>query len=521
MSADLLWQRVHPVTPAVKGWKVLAILLAITVQQVGTSVNGVQEVVERAGWGPIVAAFGLALLVGFGYAGIAWRMTRYAVDTEAVYLQTGVLYRQQRTARLDRVQGIAVVQPLLARLLGLAELRIEVAGAGDSAVQIAYLRDGAAQQLRNELLARAAGVDFGTEEQPEAPEAPERELLAVSPGRLIASLARSLAIVVLVLGIVGVIGVAVGTREFGALFSALPALLGAGGYLWGRFAGEFGFRVAQSPDGIRLRHGLLESRAQTVPPGRVQAVRLKQPVLWRDKDWWRVESNIAGFNQSADTPTQTVLLPVGDRSEALLALWLVLPDLGVADPQALLDAALTGTGQDGGFVTCPRSARWLDPWSWRRSGYAITDRALLVRRGRFVREIIVVPHERTQSLGLHQGPLQRRLGLASVALHSTPGPIAPRIAHLDAAAAGHLLGAQAERARIARAGAGPERWMSAVAVVASSAAAAAPAAAAPAAPAAPAAAAPSTIPPPQPFPPPQPSPPPPPFPPPPPVADPA
>ena len=80
-----------------------------------------------------------------------------------------------------------------------------------------------------------------------------------------------------------------------------------------------------------------------------------------------------------------VLLPVGDRDEALLALWLVLPDLGSADPRALLDAALSGAGESGGFVTSPRRARLLDPLAWRRNGYALTGRALLVRRGRLLR----------------------------------------------------------------------------------------------------------------------------------------
>ena len=50
---------------------------------------------------------------------------------------------------------------------------------------------------------------------------------------------------------------------------------------WRRFAGAFGFTVRVSPDGLRLRHGLPEHRAQTVPPGRVQAVSLVQPLLWR------------------------------------------------------------------------------------------------------------------------------------------------------------------------------------------------------------------------------------------------
>ncbi len=76
-----------------------------------------------------------------------------------------------------------------------------------------------------------------------------------------------------------------------------------------------------------------------------------------------------------------------------------------------------------------------------------------------MRRLVVVPHEKTQSLGLQQGPLQRRLGLASFQLHSTPGPVTPIAPHLDAAVAGTLLVEQAERARTARARSGPERWM--------------------------------------------------------------
>lgn len=464
-GTDLVWHRMHPITPVVKGWKVLAVLLVVAWQWGGTSLREAQAVLAEAGWPVLVAVVAGALAIGFAYAAVAWRMSRYAVDAEAIHLQTGVLFRQQRAARLDRVQGIDVVQPLLARLFGLAELRVEVAGGADSAVRLAFLRDAQAQQLRNALLARAAGVEFGTAEQPEAPEAPERELVVVRPGRLIGSLARSSAIIVLVLGLGGMVAVAIATRSVAVLLSAVPGLLGAAGYLWQRFVGEFGFRVAQSPDGIRLRHGLLEQRTQTLPPGRVQAVRLHQPLLWRGRDWWRVDVNVAGYALTQEQGSRTVLLPVGDRAEALLALWLVMPDLGVAEPRAVLDAALSGTGDDDGFVTSPAQARWLDPWSWRRNGFVVTDRALIVRTGWLWRQVVVVPHERTQSLGLTQGPLQRRMGLATVALHSTPGPVVPQVHHLAADVAGGLVGAQAARARLARAGAGPELWMRAVAPV--------------------------------------------------------
>lgn len=454
-----VWHRVHPVTPAVKGWKVIALLLVVSAQQVGPRVMDAGDLVDTVGWGPVAAVLALVVGLGFGYAAIAWRMTRYGVDAEAVYLKTGVLFRQQRTARLDRLQAIDVVQPVLARLLGLAELRFEVAGGSDSTVTLSFLREDAAQRLRNELLARSAGIEFGTEDQPEAPAAPEREVLVVPVGRLVGALTRSVSIVVVGAGVVAAVVVVVASRRIGLAFTLLPVVIGAGGYLWQRFAGEFNFRAAQSPDGIRLRHGLLESRSQTVPPGRVQAVRLSQAWLWRRKDWWRVEVNVAGYGQAENQQTENVLLPVGDRDEALLALWLVLPDLGVADPRAVLDEALAGTGGGPGVVASPRAARWLDPLAWRRTAVVATDRAVLVRSGRFVRRLVVVPHERTQSLGLTQGPVQRRLGLASVVLHSTPGPVRPVVPHLDARDAGAFLRQQSDRARTARATAGPARWM--------------------------------------------------------------
>jgi putative membrane protein len=66
------------------------------------------------------------------------------------------------------------------------------------------------------------------------------------------------------------------------------------------------------------------------------------------------------------------------------------------------------------------------------------------------RTVDVVPHERTQSLRLAAGPWQRALGLASVHLDSTPGPVRTRAAHRDAAEARQMLDRQIDRARTAR-----------------------------------------------------------------------
>jgi putative membrane protein len=357
--------------------------------------------------------------------------------------------------------------------VGLAELRIEVAGGTDSQVRLRYLKESEAHRLRNALLAAAAGVEY--EQGEEAPEAPEREVLQVPPGRLVAGTALTGTVLVLLLGGTGmVVALAVAALLPGVssrMVLAPIAAIGPGAAIAvvvtvaNSFARSFAFRLAESPDGLRVRAGLTETRSATVPPGRVQAVLVSQSWLWRRFDWWHVKVNIAGYAQQQDGQgsSSAVLLPVGTRADVRALLALVVPggtdgaSAGV-DP-ALLEAGLSGAGSARGFVVVPRGARWLDPFAWRRTGYAVADRVLLARTGVLNRQLVVVPHERTQSVGVYQGPLQRRLGLVSVRLHSTPGPVNPLVPHLSEAEGARLVSEQGSRARAARAASGPERWM--------------------------------------------------------------
>lgn len=478
------WRRLHPVTPALRGWKVVAAFVAVIGFQMSDTLRQIMDALGPGrAWLVVLGVVLLVAVVGFVYSALAWRVMRYAVTDEAVHLRTGLLFRQQRQARLDRLQAVDVVQPLLARLLGLAQLNLEVAGGSGSAVQLAFLRESEATALRAQILALAAGLGpRGAAPQPVAgavPQgavpagapaaagapagavafeaAPERQVYELPMGRLVHSIVRSVPPWLVVVALVGGLVVGVVTHDLGGLLVGVPALLGVGGYVWNRLNTGATFRAAASPDGIRLRHGLTETRAQTVPPGRVQAVRLTQGPLWRGPDWWKVEINVAGYGPEATT--ESVLHPVATRAEAAVALWLVLPDLGVDDPLGTLDAAFRGVDDAGGFTPAPARARWVDPLSRRRHGVLVTRTALIMRSGRWWRTVVVVPHERTQSLALEQGPVQRRLRVATFVAHSTPGPISPRVEHLDEHVAAALLEQQARRAREARAVAGPELWM--------------------------------------------------------------
>ncbi|RJK96157.1 hypothetical protein D5H78_10845 [Vallicoccus soli] len=427
--------RLHPLTPVLRGWRFVVAALAVLVPQNADLLGGGQRGLLRLGTGVAVL-----LLVG-GVAGVlAWRFTRYGIDGGDLRVDSGVLFRRSRRVRLDRLQAVDVVQPLLARLLGMAELRLEVAGGSSTEAPLAYLSLDDAHRLRNELLARAAGIEE------DAPEAPERLLHEVPGGRLLASSLLTTPVVVGVVLVPVALGVAAVVEGVGSLLFLAPALLSIAQPLLQQFLANFGFTLAESPDGLRLRRGLLEKRAQTVPPGRIQAVRVVEPWLWRRfTDWVRLDVDIAGYG-AGQQASSAQLLPVAPRHEVLALLERVLP--GASLPAVRLEGV-------------PRRAAWLAPLTRRVLGAGYDDRYFVARRGLLERETDVMPHERAQSVRVTQGPLQRRLGLASLTLDTTPGPVTVRAEHRDAREAVALALHEAELARRARAAAPPERWMAA------------------------------------------------------------
>ncbi|WP_081743551.1 PH domain-containing protein [Arthrobacter sp. H20] len=459
------WSRVHVISPLVRGWIALVAIAFFAGQDLfegllsGDGMPNFSDSGARLPWAIAILA-GIVVLVAVGFL-LSWYFTRYQVTEQHVRVNSGVLFRQNRQARLDRVQAIDVVQPFLARVFGLAELKFEVADAGESAVKLAFLKLSDAQRLRATILARAAGVSIDPDHPDDIQEAPEREVLALKPGRVIAAALLSGTTLVLIIGVAVILIFSVTLDEAAPLAVIIPLGLGVAGGYWGSIKNGFNFRAAISPDGIRVRYGLLDTRTQTVPPGRIQAVGISQSPLWRIKGWYRMTVNVAGYGVSAsgDAQARATLLPVGTQAEALQILALVLPDPGTGEPFEVFSAGMAGRDSRAGFVSTPRRARWIGPLEWRRNGFAVTDTALLIRSGYFWRNLAVVPHERTQSLALHQGPVYRRFRVADLLLHTTPGPVSPRIQQVDEETAWQLFNEQGVRAAEARRRSLPEQWM--------------------------------------------------------------
>ncbi len=422
--------RLHALTPIALGGRILGLVVAFTAfglaQQRAAGGGG-------NGW-PTYAVFGALALVVMVRGLITVAFTSYHLSGGELRIDTGMLQRRSKRIRLDRVQGVDVVEPLAARILGLAEVKVTTAGSERAAVRLRYLSRPVAQALRADMLGRSTGVGEGLAE------APERVLVSVPHGRLIGAVLLEMAswrLVFLLIGpVLAVVGQQNGHRATAgvgiAVFAWFAIVIAHA--IWQRISSMWEFTVSDSPDGLRVRHGLLSTTRQTVPPGRVQAVLIHQPLLWRPFGWVQVRMNVAGYG-NVDSSKRSTLVPVADRAfaEALVG-WL----LGGLDLQRLP------------VSRPPGRARLRSPLWWRAQLAGADDRFFVARHGLFSRTTDVVPHQRTQSLRLTAGPLERALGLASFHLDSTRGPVRTRVSNRDAAEARAMLDRQVERARAAR-----------------------------------------------------------------------
>jgi putative membrane protein len=425
-------RRLHPVTPLRRAWAPVAVLIGWAVHDPDQTQRQLTRLT------PTVLLIVLALFVPAAalYGFLTWWYTHFAVTEAELRIRTGLVFRRTAHIRLERIQAIDVTQPLLARVAGVAKLKLDVIGT-DKKDELAFLGEREARALRAELLARAAG--FAPETAHEVGEAPARELLRTP--------ARDLAIALVLTGATWATLAAAlvvppvlwfATHSlWTVLATGVPLLGAAGASSVGRFVGEYDWTVGESPDGLRIDHGLLDRTHETVPPGRVQTVRMVEPLLWRRRGWVRVELDVAGSSNS-------VLVPVAPREVAEAIVARVLP--GVVVPPA---SALSRP---------PRRAGRCVPVWWRGYGLAVTDAVFASRHGLLRRSLALVPHAKVQSVRLAQGPWQRLWRLAAV--HVDTGANKTVTARLrDVEEAAELLRAQAERSRTGRRDARPDRWM--------------------------------------------------------------
>jgi len=457
------FQRVHPISPFLRvGVFILAGILATW-----------RQIVEDFEAWVLLLTLVVFLVIGLVYGLLSWWFTRFRIDSEELRIDSGVLLRRSRRISIERLQGVDVVQPFLARLFGMAELRFEVAGGSSTEAPLAYLRLDEAHRLRGVLLdrdteapAQNAGAPTPATDGPAAPRpvdaqgtqpastpgvaapgatthapaAPryEREIARVDPGWLVVGTLLSTEFIFsLVFAFLAVVG-SVLFGEIAALALVFPAVLGAGSVLVRGIVHQWGFVLSDVGRGWRLRSGLFDLRSQTVPLDRVQGIVLAEPLLWRPLGWVKVQVDVAGYagtNAPNGGPSTSTLLPVAPRPLALAVLARLVPGTHPADvPQR----------------PAARRARWFRPVGWRYLGVGFADDVVVTTRGWVKRRTDIVPHHKTQSIRVSQGLLQRRLRVVDVTFQTTPGPVDAVAKHRPLEEIPEWVSDQLERAANAR-----------------------------------------------------------------------
>lgn len=449
-TQDRLLEHPHPLTPIAKSW--------IAIVAVGYFIlRDAPDLLREApngGWrtladywyipmGLMAVVLMISLLAGY----LTWRFTSFIIDDQQVLIERNFISKRSERVAFTKIQSVDVTQPLVARLLGLAALRIDVGGSGSNA-NIEYLSRKRAYQLRDYLITRAHGKQTDVISSAQTPvgtafvdaSATDLRIVAVPPGRLLASMIVTNSTIIILILITVTVGFAIWRDQPLALASTsllLPWLLGMAAYLLNRMRNEWNFTLTMTPDGgLRTASGLTSLTSQTIPRNRVQALDISQPLLWRIMGWYRVRIDVLGLElEAGGNVPANLLLPVGHKSDVELVLKTLWPRLALNAIE---------------MHPIPRRARWLRWFDAQTFSWGFDERVLVAAGGLLRRRTSIVPHARVQSVRISQGIIQRRLALADLQAHTTPGPVDVVCRHLDHSAARSLAMSELDRMRQAR-----------------------------------------------------------------------
>lgn len=446
--ADYQPKRVHPGTiaidflrrapqtviglPAIAGW---------------TSGRGI-------GWILLAAAvLGGVMLV---FTWIGWRRFTYTIAEHELVIERGLLNRSRRSIPLTRIQDVSIERKPLARLFGLAEVKVETGGGEKDEAVLDSVSVAEAERIRATLRGHTKDADMFSSAEGNA----ESSASAIPPVIFRMSLGRVILLGLFSFSLVWIAALfglfqffdqyldfdrlsdwaEVAKDEVQARFTIAAALTVAGAALaLGVVSGvvrtllrDYGFTLRAGAGRFRRTRGLLTRSEVVVAMRRIQLAMIQRGPL-RGAFGWNALSfqTLGGSNdpsgRQAMAPlarehevawiVETASLPQFERlplrpvaaGHAIRCLLLALPWPLLALAIAL---AVTPLAWAGLLLVLPLAGAAMLQRRFHR--YALRDTSLQVMRGVIAQRDWIVPLENIQVVTLRAGLLQRWLGVASV-----------------------------------------------------------------------------------------------------------
>lgn len=447
-------RRVHPATVPLRFVKEAPqTLLGIPAGYAFISDVGLYQVLGFAG---------LVALVAILYQWLAWRRFRYGIGAGEIVIEKGILSRTRRSIPFARIQDVDIERGPLARLFGLAKLRIETGGSGGDEGVLDSVTVAEAERIRGALRqAKSDGMRAAEIEQ-----APEPELLyAMAIPRVLAAGLFNFSMVWLA-GLFAFLQtfenwlpfdiydparwVGLADERLDGRFSAgailtvalLALLLGVLTGVARTLARDFGFRLTLQAEGFRRVRGLFTRSEVLLPKRRIQLAVAETGPVRRYFGWRMLSFQTLSAGRPGEAGRQSVA-PLADEDEAARVL-AAQDGWHLADPEALtrvskrhlvrrlvtnglfpflaLGAALLFL--PGALLALPLLPILVVVALFQRRfhRYGIADGLLFVTHGIFRQRQWVIPLERIQSLRLSRSWLQRRLDLATLSIDTAGAP---------------------------------------------------------------------------------------------------
>lgn len=358
-----------------------------------------------------VAIAAVIFVLSIGSAVFRYLTLRYSIRDGELTVQSGLFFRRLRKVPTSKIQNIDLVQNLLHRLIGVAEVRVETASGTEPEATLRVLSLKQVQHLRDRVKSSAMGssnVESDDEtlaqSQQETPAAAVTEVLKIPSWWLVkAGLAsnRGMVLVGFVLGLYYQ-NLPTEDRDLKNMREQIRGLtdylpdLGDGWMLWLTLAAAgmlllflvrllgvgwfmlrfFGYRLNQVGDDFKISCGLLTKVSATVPIKRIQFVSIHRPLIMR---WFGLASirieTAGGSAKRAEDATKSVskrwFIPVVPEKEVQQLMSLIRPGLcwteGSFEWQSLAERATSRFTRAAIFFSILLMVVGLaasQPWGW-------------------------------------------------------------------------------------------------------------------------------------------------------------
>ncbi|MFN3817968.1 PH domain-containing protein [Blastomonas sp.] len=434
---------------------------------------------ELRGWVALIAF--VAVVALFGTELWKWWRFSYRLDPQELRIASGIINRNVRSIPYERIQDVNLEQGLLARVLGMAKLRLETgsSGSGDEGV-LDSVDLAEAERLRDVIRLRKA-VQAGVAE-PEASSALASAETETAPvfemdtRRVLTAGVFNFSLVFF-----AVVGALVNNLDFllpgdiwnprrmldlfgfddlfaaldiaarilsviAALFSLL--VIGLLGGIIRTGLREHGFRLDRTETGFRRRRGLITLTDVVMPLHRIQAAVIATGPVRRRLGWF--ELKVHSLASDSDKESDHSVAPLAHEGEVRAILGATgirwdtdYPAMRAVDPAMwwvplafALPVPMIGIGI---------SATLANPWlallyalvpvvplicwlQWRAHRYALEGSQLYVRDGFWAQRLTLLPLRRVQSVDIRQNAVSRFIGLSEVQI-GVAGRTAPVTIH--------------------------------------------------------------------------------------------